>query len=335
MGRVLAKYDVGKWKRGRSLGGGNSVNLLLKTSGGLRVFKRYLWSLDSTEQEHSIVAELTQQRFPTPSLVTNLEGKTYTVDGDRHYGLYEYFAGYSIDYFLLSERKKRRMVALAGSALGRFHHLLTDFAPGGNKVNGFKPERDRLWRDAAWHVDIVDQYLAAPLHGQEHEELYTFVSEISARVKELLYETGRYFAEDRVDLPVTLIHGDFAPHNVFYKGARDICVLDLGDACVNLRALDLARSLTSFARLSRYDMEPCLVDSFLTGYREHVKPYRSELTAVAGLLQWRYLCSIVWRLRAILKGGASVPTRLLPNRQTWAAVQWLEANGHRWSEMLR
>ena len=328
---VLGQYELAPWTVVRDLGGGNSLNLLLRTTGGPKVLKGYRWSMASIEYEHSILALLTRLGFPAPALNANVSGETCTLFAGRNYSVYDYHRGYNLRQYVIPPRQRRRMVRLAGSTLGHFHQAVEGLCPEGHKVIGMDRSEDRLFRGAAWQSAVVDKFLEEDRAEGRVDELFGFICRISDRLRSHIETADQYFTPHDADLPRSVIHGDYAPHNLVFKTSREVCLLDLGDANYNLRALDLARGLATFTRGRERSPKPDLVEAFLAGYREYVIPYESELASVSGLLQWRFLRDIVWRLHTLSGGHAgahgvqeSAERRVAPFDALWESIQWLQ-----------
>lgn len=159
VGAVLYHYELGSWRICEDLGGGNSDNLLLQTSKGFKVLKRYYWSIASTIQEHSILKYLTKNKFISPHLEVNKDGSTYTFFNNSHYAIYDYVKGYNFEEFFLLSNTKQALVTQAATMLAHFHRLMLDFVPEGRKLNGYMPDRKRLFRDVRWHLNVLDKYV--------------------------------------------------------------------------------------------------------------------------------------------------------------------------------
>ena len=91
---VLNQYDFNSCKIHKTLAGGNSDNILLQTSCGKKVLKRYMWSLQSTLHEHSVIRHAIAHNFPCVELVPNKKSFGYTEFGNHHYAIYDFIEGY-------------------------------------------------------------------------------------------------------------------------------------------------------------------------------------------------------------------------------------------------
>ena len=191
---VLAHYDLGPWHVEHTLAGGSSSdNMLLQTSRGPKVLKRYRCSLPSTKQEHSILRHLAGTDFPFPRLEVSRKGLTYTQLGDRHYAIYDFVDGYRCTDYFMPARTRERLVAQSGKTLARLHQLMVGFVPDGRKLRGFMPDGERLWRDAVWHFDVLEQFTKHVTRKRLLDDQDAFLLSIVDEIKRDLITVGRHY----------------------------------------------------------------------------------------------------------------------------------------------
>ena len=331
---VCRLYPWRSWHIAEVLCGSNSTNLLLETDQGKQVLKRYHWSLPSTLQEHSILRHLEDTKFPTPRLHLNRVGETCTFVGDHHYGVYEYLEGYELHQYLMLNSSKMSAVAHGGETLARFHVAMDGFVPEGRKFNGYHPETDRLWRDRQWHIDIVKRFRDADAGSNNLPQLTLFLGKVSEEVSTLLHSVGELFEQVDPEVPRVVIHGDYGPHNVLYQNQKVKSVLDLGDACVNLRALDLARGVASFARLGTDDIDLPIAKAFLKAYRQIHTVHDREMQMLNSLLQWRYAQNMLWKLETADPTDVAIDRHLVAVQTKWQSIRHLQKTNQDWQSLL-
>jgi len=316
---VLAHYDLAEWQVCTVLSGRNSYNLLLQTNQGKKVLKKYYWSLPSTLQEHSILNYLSRTDFPSPKLLVNKAGLTYTEIEDKHYAIYDFVDGYCYTHYFVPAKTKQHLVAQAGEMLAHFHRLLAGFVPEGQKYNGFRPDGQRLWRDTAWYLNVLEEFIKNSTKKKRLDELDTFLLNIADELKNDLVEVGRHF--DRVDpqLPKVVIHGDYSPKNILYNNQKLAAVLDLGDACIHLRVVDFARGLTAFAETREHGINQDLARTFLEAYETQLPLFDKEVEIFQDIIRWQHLKNIVGEL------GKSRPDLA---RNKWQKACWLKTHGN-------
>jgi Ser/Thr protein kinase RdoA (MazF antagonist) len=118
--------------------------------------------------------------------------------------------------------------------------------------------------------------------------------------------------------------------NVLFDSEGLVGVLDLGSARLDLRILDLARALQSFAYRRRYGLDVSRARIFLDAYRTWLPLSDDEVALIPTLLRWLLLRVLIWRLQQDLP-----PSRKLASfRDRWAKAHWLEKNGERFLDAL-
>ncbi len=293
---ILKHYDYSTWKIRRGLGGTSSANVLLDTDQGKKVLKRYVWSIDSIIHEHSILKHLATSAFPTPHVLPNKKGLTITQSGDICYAIYEYGAKFRYSDYFFTPRLRRKLVIQAATLLARLHEVNAGFVPHGRKLNGFRPDGQTLWRDVSWHLDILDQYFDCVEQRNSATENDLYLLRVLPELKSAIADTGQQYEKISSEFKQTVIHGDFAPHNVMFDELASISVLDFGDSCRDFRALDVARGLSAFARAGNFGLNFILAKEFLRAYQAVQPMAESEINAIPDLLRWRYLRNVVWKL---------------------------------------
>lgn len=327
---VLAHHDLGHWQVCHTFAGGSSDNVSLRTSKGKKLLKRYFLPLPSTMYEHSILGRLADADFPTPRLDVNNEGLTYTELGDRHYAVYDFVDGYCYANYFMPIKSRRPLVAQAGDTLARFHQLIEGFVPEGSKFNGFMFNEHRLWRDVPWHLDVLEQYAKETAKKRSLDNRDKFLLNIIDEVRDDLIEVGRYYERPDPQLPKRIIHGDYSPMNILFNQSKIAAVLDFGDADLNLRALDLARGLTSFAPANdRRGVDERLARVFLLAYQAREPLSKKEVEAIPDLIRWRYLQNIIWPLTDFnpYRGEPKPSVRVTVVRDRWEGARWMKDHG--------
>jgi homoserine kinase type II len=187
-----------------------------------------------------------------------------------------------------------------GVFLARFHQALAGDVPPGKE--------GRLRED---HPDLLEPYLAAVQAlasdvGQQ-EQLAALAAQLSLVRREL---DGPLY--DR--LPRAVIHGDFHPGNVRFRGPQVAAIYDFDYLGVQARARDLSDAMMFFASRRRQPYgadnirqmtQPFIPDAalcapLLAGYESVSRLTGPEWDALAGLIRSRWL-----QIR--LRGSRKVP----------------------------
>lgn len=219
----------------------NSATCLFETTTGVYFAKRLApadWQWPVLEAEHRLSDALRTADFPTPRVLRNAAGESWT----RHEGL-----AYAITDRARGEDRYRGVpvfdaygsaaeAAEAGAMLARFHQAAAGLALPS------RPFRGLVARYALFDTpDLagLDALLA------EAPALAAFVAaragwpELAARMRALASRIAPGLAE----CPRGVIHGDFIKRNLFWQGDRVVDVVDLDLWNVGPWLYDLALAL--------------------------------------------------------------------------------------------
>lgn len=299
--KVMDNYDLGPWKVGDRLGGGNSDNVLMHTCEGKKVLKRHYWSIGSVVHEHSILDFLANKKFPCAQLLKNKSGLTITHLDKRFYSIYEFIEGYCyLNYYWLPHIKQN-FIAQAGEKLAVYHRLMADFVPKGIKLNGFKPCKSKLWRNTAWHLNVIKEYLAKVTDKSSLDERIRYFCSIANNLKNEYFEVDRLYGETDEQLSKLVIHSDYKPQNILFDNHRISGILDFGDANLNLRAADIARGLSTFCGSQRSVINQQYAKTFLDSYLSEQRLTQKEIASIPILLRRGALRNIIWSIHGEMK----------------------------------
>ncbi len=251
----------------------------------------------------------------------NRDGRTYTEFNGERYAVYAFIRGFRYDDYYMPAALSYRFIAQAGETLADFHKLMDGFVPEGRKVDGFRPDGERLWRDTAWHLDALEQYVGG-IRRDSPNSLDSLVLHNLDKLRRDITELGRWHDEIHLQWPMQVIHSDYVAKNIVFDSSGVVGVLDLSSAVLDLRMLDVARALQSFARRGRYELDASRARIFLDAYQTRALLPDDEVALIPKLSRWRLLRILVWRLREDLP-----PSRkLMSFRNRWAKARWLEKN---------
>jgi len=297
---VLAHYDVGKWQTVQTLEGRNSCNVVLDTSAGKKLLKRYYGPLESTIEEHFVINHLSELDFPCPKLERNDQGTTYCCIGDKHYAIYEFVEGGSWPSCKSDPRLREWSIKSAAQTLARLDAAMSiikvEDLPDVANLSG------RRWPGRLEeHLHLVDQYTEMACRSSKRRSRQDALLGLSGEIKSGITEAWRYYQEAEPDMPKQVVHYDYAPKNLIFDNGRVIAVLDFGEVRVDFRASDVVRGLTSFAGMMRYDMDWRTAAMFLQTYRLEFPLYEKEIESLSDLMRWRILGSIIRVMEICLK----------------------------------
>jgi len=290
---ISQHYDLGTISAKKVFSGGNSNNLLIQTSKGKMVLKKYIWDLQSTIYEHSILEHLEKFNYPAPKLVRNKESEAHTKIGNKHYAIYEHISGDCPDNYYLTLKDRMKLAKQAGELLGTLHSATVNFVPIGEKLNGFRPNGKDLYRNINWHVDTLDRYVETVQSNALITERDQFLISILNKVKGDMSDVGQNYENPDKSLQKLIIHGDYSPHNLLIDRSGIKAILDFEGACLNLRIEDISYGLTTFCWMKNGGIVKKLSKEFISGYQMTNHISGAEIESIPDILRWIYLRKIV------------------------------------------
>jgi Ser/Thr protein kinase RdoA (MazF antagonist) len=234
LAKVCSRYDIGviesvkDYRRGSS----RSPKVALRTSRGVYLLKRRAGAgsgiMDRVRLSHAVQLHLVQRRFPLPRLIAPRDAESTALVLDGHvYELFEYVAGNAYDASLDATGD-------AGRLLAYFHKLLGSFPA--NAARGVRA-------GACFHdTHAVDEHLeiVARRLGDQADVVHRLraaYADAAARARRLGVNTW----------PAQVIHGDWHPGNMVFRGSRTVAVIDYDTVRLAPRAIDLANGALQFS----------------------------------------------------------------------------------------
>jgi Ser/Thr protein kinase RdoA (MazF antagonist) len=290
VGEILNRYGLEMTRPPRNLPvGRRNRNLTVETNAGKKLLKGYRpkWQVGTVRYAHSILSRLAQVDFPAPRLVLASDGTDLVNLAGDYYTLFDFVDGtnYSGNFLVRAHRKK--LMALAGSTLARFHRKLEGFVPEGHHHMGFGAYTGNRWRDMAWHAAKVDELkekskeLVGPEERIHAEWLIQNCDQILEKIIRLDEELSG------APLPRLVIHGDYGLHNLLFQKDGTITPVDFELARLEWRLSDLVSCLSRY----RYGKHSEVVYDF-----ESMRWFMEDYQAVYPLSadEWQ-LFPQVWR----------------------------------------
>ena len=300
-------------------------NLMLNTSAGRKVIKRYRARLDVSTivYSHSILERLAELQFPAVRVSTTPAVETFVSLNSGNYALFDFVDGknYSLSFFPPAYRNT--LINIAGKTLGRLHSALAGFMPDGQHHLGFVSYTGDWRRNLAWHaakVDEMKEKSRSLSNADDRTHANWLVQNCSYILDELsqVDETLRNSALTRL-----IIHGDYGLHNLVF-GQDVVTPIDFESSRLEWRLSDLVSALSRLRyRNGVYNFES--IRNFLEGYQS-AYPISDD--------EWQYL-PLVWRfhkLRASLiywnsyfeTGGPA--RKLISARDAVSQADWVIKN---------
>jgi len=202
----------------------NSSWLLEDSGGGRVVLRRYHDGAtpEDLAYEHAVLRHLAGQGWVVPEPASEL----IRHDGSW-YCLTSYVPGRAVAPESPAQRRRR------GRDLARLHLALRDLGPGLGQRPGWRPQHEGLTVHTSLDWEACVQWLTevSPRFG-------AWIRAAAARTLADLAEVGAH------ELPVMVVHGDFAEWNVHYEHGRLAGVIDFGLTHLDSRPYELAIART-------------------------------------------------------------------------------------------
>ena len=264
-------------------------NLMLNTSAGRKVIKRYRARLDvsTVTYSHSILERLAELDFPAVRVSATPSGESFVSLESGNYALFDFVDGknYSLSFYHPAYRNT--LMTIAGKTLGRLHSALAGFLPDGSHHLGFVSYTGDWRRNMAWHaakVDEMKEKSRSLSNEEEKRHAGWLVENCSGILDELrqVDDTLRSSALTRL-----IIHGDFGLHNIVF-GRAVVTPIDFESSRLEWRLSDLVSALSRLRyRNGSYNFDS--IRSFLEGYQS-AYPISAD--------EWRFL-PLVWRFHKL------------------------------------
>jgi homoserine kinase type II len=284
---VLSHYDLGIIDKIQEFprGSRRAPKLLLRSDEGLYLLKRRARGKDDAFKVafcHSIQLHLAAKQFPLPHLIgTRRDNNSMLQLEETIYEVFEYIRGTGYDMGLEATQD-------AGKTLGLFHKLLVDFSTDHEPAKG-SYHNSRLVHSSLDQLPKTLEKLDARIAGGQAERL----NELVAFLRDSYNDAGQR-AEDAGlnDWPVQIVHSDWHPGNMLFRGTRVVAVIDFDAARLQPRVLDTANGALQFAIVGGGDDPndwPEYIDvtrykRFLLGYDRVNQLSRAEIAVVPWLM---------------------------------------------------
>ena len=283
---VLRHYDVGPPLTCTASGGTANVNALVTTGQGTFFLRRRnpkYTGPDVLDFDHRLQKHLARRGMCTPLALTTRDGGSWVRLDESVYELYPYTEGHGHD------RESLAQIVDAARQLARFHVATADF-------DGRAQKQWPRYDSPALIVEGLREAWARAASSGERGRigwLFEQVDRLAACLPDALYQS----------LPACVIHGDYHPGNLKFRGDAVVGVFDLDWATRQPRARDLADGLWFSAARRRTDIDDRDIASltqapeldtdrsiaFLRAYLEFGRIEEAELQALPDFMRARWL----------------------------------------------
>ncbi len=328
----LSHYDLGVVHTVREYNRGSrrSPKVVIGSDRGRFLLKRRprgVEDLDRVRFSHALQQHLAEQHFPLPRLIETRDGQaTALVVGERVYELFEFIEGRNYS-------GSHPATYHAGRTLGLFHSLLADYRPGWEPSGGSYHDTSSIRAAVGATVEALPPSARPP-----QEVLDPLVDDLEAR-----YTACAAAVNDLglPDWPDQIVHGDWHPGNMLFRGERVVAVIDYDTARRQQRTIDLAYGALQFSILGGGEdpatwpsqVEPARLKLFLDGYRS-VNPIEpDELRALPLLMCEAMIAEAVLPIAATGSFGRLEGFGFLQMIQR--KVRWVQAHQDQLIELLQ
>ena len=291
--RALEPYGLRAISRARTLSapGARGAAVRVVTPQGEVVVKRYKQTLDSSALliEQAVLRALAASDFPVPHLRQALDGGTSVSVDDAWFSVSDAIRGYRHPHELVMARADRHSLeAIAGRLLARLHATLAEVEVPSSETLGFMRRRGPRVREVDWYAD---QLASAPAPRR-----------VRAWATAALWQLREAFDAHR--LPITVIHGDYAPYNLLVRAGSVPVVVDFELARLDWRLVDLATGISWFSR-RRWGFDIGAARRLVGAYREASDATNDELAMIPAMAAFLALqrAAVAWS-RAESEPGA-------------------------------
>lgn len=245
---VMSHFDIGPIEKIREFprGSRKAPKLLIKAQKGPFLLKRRARGKDDPNKVafcHAIQLHLAAKQFPLPHLIgTRTDNSSMLRVGEDTYELFEYIQGTPYDQSLEASQD-------AGKILSLMHKLLRDFEAQHQPPSGSYHNARSVYNA----FDALPKTLAKRNPTQAEER---------TRDNNTLIQTLLEYYRDAVkqvedagmhDWPTQIVHSDWHPGNMLFRGKRVVAVIDYDTARIHQRVIDIANGALQFSILGGSD----------------------------------------------------------------------------------
>ncbi len=290
---ILASYGLELTATPRNLPNARrNRNLIVQTNQGKKILKLYRsdWLSDTIIFEHSILHQLGHLNASAPRLLRTRNGQSYITFENDNYALFDFIEGKTYTSSFLLRAHRLKLMALSGQTLARLHQQLQGFQPQQQHHLGFGDYHGRRHRDLTWHINKVDELIAASRHLADEAEEATLADRLMRQSDIVLSQLSQLDEQlNLLNLPRLVIHGDYGLHNLLFQSKTEATPIDFELARLEWRLCDLVSCLSKLRYgQGNYDFES--ITAFMNGYQREF-PIDDE--------EWQYFPQ-VWQFYRLM-----------------------------------
>jgi len=241
---VMSHYDVGVISGIKEFprGSRRAPKLLIKAENGRYLLKRRALGKDEPDKVafcHGIQLHLAARQFPLPHLIgTKHENNSMLRLGDQTYELFEYIQGTPYDQSLEATQD-------AGKILALMHKLLLSYEMD-VKILGNSYHNAKSVYNACRTIPTTLARRNPQQTGEQAQSNAKLVQTLQAFYDDAVQ---RVEGAGMLDWPKQIVHSDWHPGNMLFRGHRVVAVIDYDTARVHQRIIDIANGALQFSIL--------------------------------------------------------------------------------------
>lgn len=245
---VLSHYDLGVIDKLQEYprGSRKAPKLIIRSEKGLYLLKRRARGKNDSYKVafcHGIQNHLAARQFPLPHLIGTRKDNNSMLKLHGHiYELFEYIKGTPYDLSLEATQD-------AGKILSLMHKLLKDY-----KVK-YEPPSGSYHNARSVHAALqAVPHTLAQLHPNHTAEQAQHINRLSRFLRDS-YEDAIKLVEDAglKHWPKQIVHSDWHPGNMLFRGKRVVAVIDYDAARIHQRIIDAANGALQLSILGGGD----------------------------------------------------------------------------------
>ncbi|MEM6332447.1 MAG: phosphotransferase [Planctomycetota bacterium] len=239
---VMSHYDIGPIDRIKPFprGSRKSPKVVLKSAFGLFLLKRRAKGKEDPRRVafcHMVQLHLMDKGFPLPKLLgTRRDNNSMLKLDGKVYELFEFVRGNAYD-------QSAEATHDGGRVLATMHRLLGDFECAFESSSGSFHGSQSV-RSALEHAPLT----LRRVYGDAVEERAERIVEGLEYLKRAYRDAAGRVTEAGLDgWPASVVHSDFHPGNLLYRGTKAVAVIDFDSARRLPRVVDVANGALQFS----------------------------------------------------------------------------------------